>query len=80
MYWKGFSLITTENLTGPKPLPHPRLKVSDIHLLTVSGHDTTASAICWTLCSLAEHPEHQRRIQQELDEVLKGRESDDILW
>jgi len=44
------------------------------------GHDTTASAISWTLYSLAEHPEIQKKIQKEIDEVLKGREMDEILW
>ncbi|XP_064612111.1 ultra-long-chain fatty acid omega-hydroxylase-like [Liolophura sinensis] len=52
----------------------------EVDTFLFEGHDTTSSAICWTLCSLAEHPEHQRRIQEELDEVLKGRESEDILW
>ncbi|XP_076107037.1 ultra-long-chain fatty acid omega-hydroxylase-like isoform X1 [Mytilus galloprovincialis] len=44
------------------------------------GHDTTASALSWALYSLAEHPEIQKKLQAEVDEVLKGRDSDEILW
>jgi cytochrome P450 len=44
------------------------------------GHDTTASAISWILYSLAKHPEYQEKCQEEIDELLSGRESDDIKW
>jgi len=45
-----------------------------------AGHDTTASAISWILYSLAEHPDIQAKCQQEVDDILDGRESDEILW
>ncbi|XP_076451559.1 ultra-long-chain fatty acid omega-hydroxylase-like isoform X2 [Babylonia areolata] len=44
------------------------------------GFDTTTSALCWTLYSMARWPEHQTRVQQEVDAVLKGRDSEHILW
>ena len=44
------------------------------------GHDTTASAISWAMFSLAEHLEIQAECQREVDALLKGRETDDILW
>ena len=34
------------------------------------GHDTTSSAIGFTIYILGRHPEIQRRCQAELDEVL----------
>jgi len=40
----------------------------------VAGHETTATALAWTWCLLAQHPEALSRLQQELDEVLQGRE------
>ncbi|KAL8571092.1 hypothetical protein ACOMHN_010553 [Nucella lapillus] len=43
------------------------------------GFDTTTSALSWTLYSLARWPEHQIRVQQEVDTILKGRDSDYIL-
>lgn len=30
--------------------------------------------------SMASHPEIQKRCQDEIDEILKGRNSDEILW
>ena len=44
------------------------------------GHDTTASALAWTLYSLAEHPHFQRQCQQEIDSLLQDRNTDDITW
>lgn len=46
----------------------------------LSGHDTTASGISWTLYSLAEHPEYQEKVQAEIDDVLEGRDTDFIQW
>lgn len=45
-----------------------------------SGHDTTASAISWALHTLAEHPEIQLRCQEEVDEVVAGKDSPVIEW
>lgn len=45
-----------------------------------AGHDTTTSGMSWTLYSLAAHPEFQRKCQQEIDELLAGREDDTIQW
>lgn len=41
--------------------------------LVIAGHETVASALSWTLLLLADHPEVQRRLHAELDEVLTGR-------
>uniref|UniRef100_UPI0003773194 cytochrome P450 n=1 Tax=Nocardiopsis gilva TaxID=280236 RepID=UPI0003773194 len=37
------------------------------------GVETTASSLAWTFHLLAEHPEVERRMHEELDEVLDGR-------
>ena len=34
------------------------------------GHDTSGSALAWTLFLLAHHPESQRKVQEELDEIF----------
>jgi cytochrome P450 len=39
----------------------------------VAGHETVASALTWAWALLAAHPEAQRRLQAESDEVLDGR-------
>ena len=49
-------------------------------LISSKGHDTTASAISWTLFSLAENAECQKKCQAEIDELLADRDNDDIDW
>uniref|UniRef100_A0A3Q2TJW3 Cytochrome P450, family 4, subfamily F, polypeptide 3 n=1 Tax=Fundulus heteroclitus TaxID=8078 RepID=A0A3Q2TJW3_FUNHE len=45
-----------------------------------AGHDTTASAICWTLYNLARHTHYQEKCRQELMELMEGREGHEIEW
>ncbi|XP_072457310.1 cytochrome P450 4F2-like isoform X6 [Notamacropus eugenii] len=44
------------------------------------GHDTTASGISWVLYNLAQHQEHQDRCRQEIQELLKDRQPEEIEW
>ncbi|XP_028822324.1 cytochrome P450 4F3 isoform X2 [Denticeps clupeoides] len=44
------------------------------------GHDTTASGISWVLYNLAAHPKYQERCRDEIDSLLKGRETEEIQW
>jgi len=39
----------------------------------LAGHETTANALAWTWYLLAKHPEVERALHRELDEVLAGR-------
>ncbi|PWI18063.1 cytochrome P450 [Streptomyces sp. Act143] len=41
-------------------------------IFLVAGHETTATALAFTLHLLARHPEEQRRVQEEVDGVLGG--------
>lgn len=45
-----------------------------------AGHDTTASAICWTLYNLARHPNHQDKCRQEVMDLMKERSENVIQW
>ncbi|KAM6167056.1 cytochrome P450 4F3-like [Erethizon dorsatum] len=44
------------------------------------GHDTTASGLSWVLYNLARHPEYQERCRQEVRELLRGRQPEEIEW
>ncbi|XP_062237024.1 cytochrome P450 4F3 [Platichthys flesus] len=45
-----------------------------------AGHDTTASAICWTLYNLARHADYQEQCRQEVVEVMRGRDGRGLEW
>jgi cytochrome P450 len=38
-----------------------------------AGHETTATALAWTWYAMTQHPEVYRRVQAEIDSVLRGR-------
>jgi cytochrome P450 len=42
--------------------------------LFLAGHETTALALSWTWYLLAQHPEAERRLAEEVQSVLAGRE------
>ncbi len=45
----------------------------EVMTLLLAGHETTAGAMAWTFCLLAQHPEIEARLQAELETVLGGR-------
>ncbi|XP_028250858.1 cytochrome P450 4F3 [Parambassis ranga] len=45
-----------------------------------AGHDTTASAICWTLYNLARHTHYQEQCRQEVMDLMQGRDQHEIEW
>jgi cytochrome P450 len=45
----------------------------EIMTLLLAGHETTATTLEWSLLLLAQHPEKERKLQQELDTVLGNR-------
>jgi cytochrome P450 len=45
----------------------------EIMTLLLAGHETTANALCWTFHLLAQHPEVERRLHEEIDAVLGDR-------
>ncbi|XP_042527156.1 cytochrome P450 4F3-like [Dipodomys spectabilis] len=44
------------------------------------GHDTTASGLSWVLYNLATHPQHQERCRQEVRELLRDRDPQEVEW
>jgi cytochrome P450 len=45
----------------------------EVMTIFLAGHETTANALSWTWHLLAEHPEVERKLHEELDETLAGR-------
>jgi len=45
----------------------------EVMTLFLAGHETTANALSWTWYLLAQHPEIEARLFQELSEVLGGK-------
>src|SRR5271169_4896727 len=41
--------------------------------IRLTGHETMASAMSWSLYLLSQHPEEEKRLHAELDQVLGGR-------
>ncbi|KAH1177003.1 cytochrome P450 4F22-like [Mauremys mutica] len=44
------------------------------------GHDTTASGLSWVLYNLACHPEYQERCREEIKDLMRDKESEEIEW
>lgn len=44
----------------------------EVLTLLIAGHETTSNALSWTWYLLSQHPEVERRLRAELDEVLGG--------
>jgi len=45
----------------------------DLMTLLVAGHETTGSLLTWTAFELAQNPAEMRKVQEEVDRVLGGR-------
>ena len=43
---------------------------AEVDTFMFKGHDTTASGISWILYTLASHPVHQQRCQEEIQSLL----------
>ena len=50
----------------------PQLRDEVITLL-LAGHETTALTLSWTWYLLAQHPTVEKKLHEELDDVLDGR-------
>jgi cytochrome P450 len=54
----------------------------EVMTLFLAGHETTANALSWTWYLLAQHPEIEARLYQEISEVLRGKvpSARDFTW
>jgi cytochrome P450 len=70
----GMLMAATDADTG-KGLTHAELR-DEILTLMLAGHETSATALTWTLHLLGEHTEVEQRICAELQEVIGERTPD----
>lgn len=54
--------------------------LAEANTFMFAGHDTTASAICWTLHNLARHSHYQEKCRVEVMELIQGRNEQEIDW
>ncbi|CAL1598430.1 unnamed protein product [Knipowitschia caucasica] len=54
--------------------------LAEANTFMFAGHDTTASAICWTLYNLARHSHYQEQCREEVVELLRERDGQEIKW
>ena len=71
-------LLTSKDSSG-KELTDEGI-VEEMTTFIFRGHDTTASAISWTLHLLGLYPKYQTMCREEVRSVLKNRESDRIIY
>uniref|UniRef100_A0A2C9JV95 Cytochrome P450 n=1 Tax=Biomphalaria glabrata TaxID=6526 RepID=A0A2C9JV95_BIOGL len=62
-----------------KPMTDLEIR-NEVDTFLFAGHDTTATAAPWIVYCLAKNPECQTKVQDEIDSVLEGRDSDCIMW
>lgn len=50
--------------------PTEKHRISDLLVLLVAGHETTAASLAFFLLEMARHPEERRKLQSELDAAI----------
>ncbi|XP_067650787.1 cytochrome P450 4F4-like [Haliotis asinina] len=69
-------LLTARDDDGEGLTPQEIRDETDTFLF--EGHDTTASALSWTLYSLAEHQECQEAVYREVEDLMSRKQNTDI--
>ena len=64
-------LLTAKDETGAELTNHEVR--NELVAFTFAGHDTTASAISWTLYALAKYPNFQKQVRDEVNDILVDR-------
>lgn len=53
---------------------------AEVDTFLFAGHDTTSSALSWTVYRLASHQDIQTKCRAEIDEVFKDKKTEDTEW
>ena len=60
-------------LAAAQDSPDSKRMRDEVMTLLLAGHETTAATLTWVWYLLAQHPEVERRLHAEVDQVLGGR-------
>ena len=66
-------LLEVEDADTAERMTDKQLR-DEVLTIFIAGHETTANALAFTLYLLAKHPDVKKRVQQEVTEVLTGKE------
>jgi cytochrome P450 len=66
------TLLSAQDEDTGRPLSDRHLR-DEVVSMMIAGHETTALILSWAWHLLAEHPDVERRLHQELDDVLGDR-------
>ncbi|THU75634.1 cytochrome P450, partial [Dendrothele bispora CBS 962.96] len=64
-------LVRSNSLTDPHKCLDDNEVLSQMATIILAGHETTASTMNWMLYELARHPEDQRRVREEIQDLRK---------
>lgn len=67
----GMLLAATDEATKER-MSDTELR-DEVMTIVLAGHETTANALVWTLCLLAQHPEARKKLRAEVVSVLGDR-------
>nr|WP_284291700.1 cytochrome P450 [Angustibacter aerolatus] len=65
------ALEATDGPSGPRTSTDAEM-VDDVFAFFLAGTETVASAVAWTMLLIAQHPEIEARLHEEIDRVLDG--------
>lgn len=65
-------LMRARDETTGQPMSDQQIR-DEVITIFFAGHETTAQALTWTYFLLAQHPQEEARLQEELDKALAGR-------
>lgn len=63
--------VLLQSTTDGKPLTNDDIQ-AEVDNFTFAGHDTTTNAICFTLYTISKFPGVQRKLNEEIEQVLGG--------
>ena len=66
------TLLNARDADTGEPMSRKQIR-DEVLTIFFAGHETTAQALTWSWHLLSQHPEQERRLQEEADRVLAGR-------